>query len=101
MEATALHDFHATAEDELSFKKGSVLKVRVRLCVCAGRRARLAGGWVGDGALIVVYILVCIPSLLCGVVLERWVHKYVLVCIACIHTCRYRCQIGCQAVCMC
>ena len=27
MEAVALHDFHATAEDELSFKKGSVLKV--------------------------------------------------------------------------
>ena len=27
MEALALHDFHATAEDELSFKKGSVLKV--------------------------------------------------------------------------
>ena len=27
MEAIALHDFHATAEDELSFKKGSVLKV--------------------------------------------------------------------------
>ena len=29
MEAVALHDFHATAEDELSFKKGSVLKVSV------------------------------------------------------------------------
>ncbi len=28
MEAIALHDFHATADDELSFKKGSVLKVR-------------------------------------------------------------------------
>lgn len=27
MEALAKHDFHATAEDELSFKKGSVLKV--------------------------------------------------------------------------
>lgn len=27
MEAIALHDFHATAEDELSFKKGSILKV--------------------------------------------------------------------------
>ena len=27
MEAIALHDFHATADDELSFKKGSVLKV--------------------------------------------------------------------------
>ena len=27
MEAVALHDFHATAEDELSFKKGSILKV--------------------------------------------------------------------------
>ena len=27
MEATALHDFHATADDELSFKKGSILKV--------------------------------------------------------------------------
>ena len=27
MEAVALHDFHATADDELSFKKGSVLKV--------------------------------------------------------------------------
>ena len=41
MEAIALHDFHATAEDELSFKKGSILKVsdlvllhlRVRVCV--------------------------------------------------------------------
>ena len=33
MEAVALHDFHATAEDELSFKKGSVLKVSV--CVRA------------------------------------------------------------------
>ena len=27
MEAVAKHDFQATAEDELSFKKGSVLKV--------------------------------------------------------------------------
>lgn len=27
MEAVALHDFHATADDELSFKKGSILKV--------------------------------------------------------------------------
>lgn len=27
MEALAKHDFQATAEDELSFKKGSVLKV--------------------------------------------------------------------------
>ena len=36
MEAVALHDFHATAEDELSFKKGSVLKVSVcvRMCAC-------------------------------------------------------------------
>jgi hypothetical protein len=29
MEAIALHDFHATADDELSFKKGSILKVNV------------------------------------------------------------------------
>ena len=29
MEAVALHDFHATADDELSFKKGSILKVCV------------------------------------------------------------------------
>ena len=42
MEATALHDFHATAEDELSFKKGSVLKVRARVCGVPGQ----AGGWV-------------------------------------------------------
>ena len=35
MEAVALHDFHATADDELSFKKGSVLKVRqLHLKVC-------------------------------------------------------------------
>lgn len=27
MEATAKHDFNATAEDELSFRKGQVLKV--------------------------------------------------------------------------
>jgi len=27
MEAVALHDFYATADDELSFKKGSILKV--------------------------------------------------------------------------
>ena len=27
MEAIAKHDFAATAEDELSFKKGSILKV--------------------------------------------------------------------------
>ena len=27
MEAIAKHDFNATAEDELSFKKGQVLKV--------------------------------------------------------------------------
>ena len=27
MEATALHDYDATAEDELSFKKGSILKI--------------------------------------------------------------------------
>ena len=29
MEATAKHDFQATAEDELSFKKGSILKVKL------------------------------------------------------------------------
>lgn len=28
MEALAKHEFQATAEDELSFKKGSVLKVK-------------------------------------------------------------------------
>ena len=33
MEALALHDFHATADDELSFKKGSVLKVNTVLCL--------------------------------------------------------------------
>ena len=27
MEATAKHDFHATADSELSFKKGSIIKV--------------------------------------------------------------------------
>jgi len=27
MEAKAIHDFHATADDELSFKRGSILKV--------------------------------------------------------------------------
>lgn len=27
MEAVAKHEFQATAEDELSFKKGSILKV--------------------------------------------------------------------------
>ena len=27
MEAVALHDFHARADDELSFKKGAILKV--------------------------------------------------------------------------
>ena len=31
MEAVSLHDFHATADDELSFKKGSILKVRGRV----------------------------------------------------------------------
>ena len=30
MEATAKHEFQATAEDELSFKKGSILKVNRR-----------------------------------------------------------------------
>ena len=34
MEAIALHDFHATADDELSFKKGSILKV-IRGTVCS------------------------------------------------------------------
>lgn len=29
MEATAKHDFNATAEDELSFRKQQVLKVKV------------------------------------------------------------------------
>ena len=29
MEAKAIHDFHATADDELSFKRGSILKVLV------------------------------------------------------------------------
>ena len=28
MEAVAKHEFHATADDELSFKKGAVLKVK-------------------------------------------------------------------------
>lgn len=27
MEAKAMHEFHATAEDELSFNKGAILKV--------------------------------------------------------------------------
>ena len=31
MEAIAKHDFNATAEDELSFKKGQVLKVKSNL----------------------------------------------------------------------
>lgn len=31
MEAKALHDFKATAADELSFSKGSVVKVRCPL----------------------------------------------------------------------
>jgi growth factor receptor-binding protein 2 len=31
MEAIAKHDFNATAEDELSFKKGQVLKVKSTL----------------------------------------------------------------------
>ena len=30
MEAVAKHDFNATADDELSFRKGAVLKVRNR-----------------------------------------------------------------------
>lgn len=34
MEAVSLHDFHATADDELSFKKGSVLKVHVMSQSC-------------------------------------------------------------------
>lgn len=34
MEAIALHDFHATADDELSFKKGSVLKVSYSEITC-------------------------------------------------------------------
>ena len=29
MEAVALHPFTATADDELSFKKGNILKVRI------------------------------------------------------------------------
>lgn len=34
MEAIAKHDFNATADDELSFRKGQVLKVSVYLfCV--------------------------------------------------------------------
>ena len=28
MEAEALHDFSATADDELSFRKGDILKVK-------------------------------------------------------------------------
>ena len=35
MEAIARHDFAATAEDELSFRKGNVLKVRSRLSMVA------------------------------------------------------------------
>lgn len=31
MEANALHDFTATSEDELSFRKGSIIKVRYNL----------------------------------------------------------------------
>ncbi len=29
MEAVALYDFNTTADDELSFKKGSILKVQL------------------------------------------------------------------------
>lgn len=29
MEATAKYDFHATADDELSFRKGECLKVKI------------------------------------------------------------------------
>lgn len=42
MEATALHNFTARAEDELSFDKGSTLKVYTpaqKICVL----------WVGEG----------------------------------------------------
>lgn len=31
MEAVALHDFTATADDELSFRKGEVLKVKTTM----------------------------------------------------------------------
>ena len=34
MEAVTQHDFHATAEDELSFQKSSIIKVYFRLCCC-------------------------------------------------------------------
>jgi hypothetical protein len=34
MEAQAKHDFNATADDELSFRKGQVLKVRkIKVCL--------------------------------------------------------------------
>lgn len=38
MEASAKHDFNATADDELSFRKGQVLKVSIdsRLCLIIG-----------------------------------------------------------------
>ncbi len=31
MEAVAKHDFKATADDELSFKKGGILKVSIQM----------------------------------------------------------------------
>lgn len=32
MEAIAKHDFNATADDELCFRKGNILKVRIHKC---------------------------------------------------------------------
>lgn len=33
MEAVAKHDFNATADDELSFRKSQILKVSMKWCV--------------------------------------------------------------------
>lgn len=35
MEAKALHDFKASSPDELSFDKGSIVKVRYNVCTQA------------------------------------------------------------------
>ena len=78
MEAVALYDFNATAEDELSFKKGSILKVF---------NIKAAGiYWY-----MYLYACVCVCTCVCMCVHAcAWIQKECLVKNAlsqCIHYC--------------
>lgn len=64
MEAIAKYDFKATAEDELSFKRGEILKVTAScFLLCQGLLIQSSHSFTGR-ALIYVRLFVCVINAL-------------------------------------